>query len=102
MPVDHLREIALGARQARKVRHDHSIETAGECSFLKHQDTGAVAERGAADTLILETLDHRPTLALDIFGADAHLIGDGGLVLPIRAESGIESGFHFRDSICLR
>jgi hypothetical protein len=33
-------------------------------------------------------------LALDVFRADAHLVGNGGLILSIRAEARVESSFH--------
>jgi hypothetical protein len=65
-----------------------------ERTLLEHQNARTVAERGTADALVLEALDHPPALALDVFRAHAHLIGDGGLVLSIRAESGIEGNSH--------
>lgn len=73
-----------------------------ECALLKHQHARTVSHGGTANSLVFEILDYCPALAFDVFRADPHLIRNGRFVLPIRAESGIESDFQLRDSTCSR
>ena len=62
---------------------------------LQHaEEAGAVAHRGARDTLILETVRHRHAVLFGVLRAHAHLIDDARLRLLVGAESAVDGCSH--------
>jgi hypothetical protein len=74
--VNHLGEVAIAARQSRQIGSQHHVDATRQGGLLQSQDTRPIADCGAADPLILESLNDSPPMPLGVFGADAHLVGD--------------------------
>jgi hypothetical protein len=51
--VDHLRQVALGAREPGQVGDQHCVEAPRESALLEPQNAWTVANGGAADALVL-------------------------------------------------
>jgi hypothetical protein len=84
------RDMLLVARQAVEGLGEDDIDLAVAHGILQCLHAGA-EHRGAGDGGIRKAADQLPSLALDVGPADAELVLDGMLRLPVRRIPGIDA-----------